>query len=171
MTAAPAVAVRPATPSDRPFLARVYASTREEELADVPFTPEQKAAFLEQQFSAQSLHYERHYFDTTFDVIEVDGEPAGRLIVGRWAQEIRIVDIAILPPQRGRGVGTQILAPVLAEADARGVPTTIHVERQNPAQRLYRRLGFVPTADDDPVYLRFERPPATAGGDQPKTAS
>lgn len=171
MSTRPRVTLRPATPSDRPFLARVYASTREQELAHVPFTAEEKVAFLEQQFTAQSRHYAQHYHDTTFDVIEVDGEPAGRLIVGRWAREIRIVDIAILPPQRGRGVGTHVLAPVLAEADARGVPTTIHVERQNPAQRLYRRLGFVPVADDDPVYLRFERPPTTAGDDQPKTAS
>jgi ribosomal protein S18 acetylase RimI-like enzyme len=158
-----AIALRPALPEDRPFLLEVYASTREQELAQVPFTPEQKAAFLEQQFTAQSRHYEQHYRDTSFDVVEVGGEPAGRLIVGRWEQEIRIVDVALLPHFRGRGLGTRLLAPVLAEADARGVRTSIHVERSNPAQRLYRRLGFVPAEDgDEGVYLRFDRPP---GGD------
>lgn len=162
MSVPPKVTLRPSTPEDRPFLARVYASTREQELAAVPFSAEQKAAFLEQQFTAQSLHYERHYHDTSFDVVEVDGVPAGRLIVGRWAREIRIVDVALLPEYRGRGVGTHVLSPVLAEADARGVPTTIHVETLNPAQRLYRRLGFRPATTEPAegsVYLRFERPP------------
>ncbi len=159
--AAPAVALRTASPEDRDFLAQVYASTREEELRGVPFSPEEKASFLEHQFTAQSLHYERHYFDTTFDVIEVDGQPAGRLIVGRWHDQVRIVDIALLPAFRGQGVGTKVLGPVLAEADARGVPATIHVERFNPAQSLYRRLGFVPTKEDENgIHLYFERPPA-----------
>jgi ribosomal protein S18 acetylase RimI-like enzyme len=155
------IALRPATDADQPFLAAVYASTREAELATVPFTPEQRRAFLAHQFAAQSHHYATHYHDTTFDVIEVDGAPAGRLIVGRWEREIRIVDVALLPELRGRGVGTRVLTPVLAEADARSVPTTIHVEHANPAQRLYRRLGFVPAAEVG-AYLRFERQPKTA---------
>lgn len=172
MSDGPTVALRPSTSDDRGFLARVYASTREEELASVPFTPEEKAAFLEQQFSAQTQHYAQHYHDTSFDLILVDGEPAGRLIVGRWKEEIRVVDIALLPPFRGLGVGTRVLEPVLAEADARGVPATIHVEQFNPAQRLYRRLGFRPVSTEA-IYLKFERP---VGGvppdaDQPKIAS
>ena len=174
----PPVALRPSTPEDRPFLARVYASTREAELAQTPFTDEEKAAFVEQQFTAQTRHYEAHYFDTSFDVVEVDGEPAGRLIVGRWTAEIRIVDIALLPAFRGQGVGTRVLAPVLAEADARGVPTTIHVEVFNPARRLYERLGFAVVAEAEQVYLKLERPvgggpagPEPPPADQPKIAS
>ena len=113
----PAVALRPATEADRDFLARVYASTREQELAQVPLSPEQKAAFLRQQFEAQSAHYESNYTETSFDVVLVDGEPAGRLIVARWAEELRIVDIAMLPQQRGRGVGGRLMGELLAEAD------------------------------------------------------
>ncbi|MBF6620475.1 MAG: GNAT family N-acetyltransferase [Patulibacter sp.] len=159
--------MRSATPADRPFLARVYASTREQELAQAPFTPEQRAAFVAQQFEAQSRHYAEHYHDTSFDVIEVDGVAAGRLIVGRWTHEIRIVDIALLPEHRGRGVGSRVLAPVLAEADARGVPATIHVEQFNPAQRLYRRLGFREISREA-IYLKLERP--VGAGDQAKIA-
>jgi ribosomal protein S18 acetylase RimI-like enzyme len=151
------VRLRSATVADRPFLARVYASTREQELARVPFTDEERAAFVAQQFDAQSRHYAAHYHDTSFDVIEVDGVPAGRLIVGRWTREIRVVDIALLPEFRGLGVGSRVLAPVLAEADERGVPTTIHVETFNPAQRLYHRLGFREVSREA-VYLKFERP-------------
>jgi len=153
----PRIVLRSAIPADRPFLARVYASTREAELAQVPFTPEQRAAFVAQQFDAQSRHYAEHYHDTSFDVIEVDGVPAGRLIVGRWTREIRVVDIALLAEHRGRGVGSRVLAPVLAEADERGVPATIHVETFNPAQRLYHRLGFREVSREA-VYLKLERP-------------
>lgn len=159
MIVEPRIGLRPVTPADRPFLERVYGSTREEELAQVPFTDEQRAAFVAQQFEAQSRHYATHYHDTSFDVIEVDGVPAGRLIVGRWTREIRVVDIALLPEHRGRGIGSRVLAPVLAEADARGVPTTIHVEQFNPAQRLYHRLGFREVSREA-IYLKLERPVA-----------
>jgi ribosomal protein S18 acetylase RimI-like enzyme len=156
----PAVALRPAADADDELLARVYASTREEELAPVPFSPEEKARFLEQQFAAQSTHYARHYADASFDVVLVDGVPAGRLIVARRERESIVVDIALLPEHRSRGVGTRLLRPILADADQRGATVTVHAERFNRALHLYRRLGFAPVADDG-VYLTLERPPAT----------
>lgn len=148
-----AVALRPIGPGDEPFLCRVYASTREEELRPVPWTAAQKAAFLRQQFQAQHAYYQERYTGTRFDVILRDGEPIGRLYVARWDDEIRIVDIALLPEHRGGGIGTAILRSLLAEAAAAGKPVRIHVERQNPARRLYERLGFVPIADKGVYYL------------------
>lgn len=172
--AAPSVALRPATPADEPLLAAVYASTREAELAQMPFTAEQKTSFLAQQFAAQSHHYAQ-YTDTTFDVVLVDGVPSGRLIVGRWADQLRIVDIALLAPVRGRGIGHGLVSGVIDEAEQRGVPTTIYVERFNPAQRLYARLGFeLAQEDDGGIYLFLERRPTSrphAPRAQPNTAS
>jgi ribosomal protein S18 acetylase RimI-like enzyme len=164
---APTVTLRPAREDDRSFLARVYASTREEELAPLPWTDDQKARFLAQQFDAQTAHYAEHYADASFEVVLVDGEPAGRLIVHRGEGEIRIVDIALLPRFRSRGIGTRLLRPLLDEGTRRGAKVTIHVERFNPALSLYRRLGFAPVAEEG-VYLRLERPP---GADQAKIAS
>jgi ribosomal protein S18 acetylase RimI-like enzyme len=155
------VALRPAGADDEPFLAGVYASTRAEELAHVPFDEAQRARFLAQQFAAQSAHYATHYGDAALDVVLVDGERAGRLIVSRARGRIVIVDIALLPEFRGRGIGSRLLAPIFAEADATGVPVTIHVERTNRARRLYERLGFAVVADDQ-VYLTLERQPNTA---------
>jgi len=151
---------------DRPFLERVYASTREEELAPVPWSAEQKAAFLCQQFAAQHAHYTTHDADASFDVVTVDGEPAGRLYVDRRPDELRVIDIALLPAFRGAGLGTRLLRPLLDEAASRGVPVTIHVEHSNRAMGLYRRLGFEPVRDEG-VYVLMRRAPAA----QPNAAS
>jgi ribosomal protein S18 acetylase RimI-like enzyme len=148
----PSVVLRPVEPGDESFLERVYGSTRADELAQVPWTDEQKAAFVAHQFAAQTAHYAEHYKGLTADVILVDGDPAGRLLVARWSEEIRIVDISLLPGFRGRGVGTGLLRELIDEARDAGKRLSIHVEVQNPAMRLYERLGFRP-AGDAGVYL------------------
>jgi ribosomal protein S18 acetylase RimI-like enzyme len=119
----------------------------------------QKDTFLRMQFEAQDAWYREHYAGASFDVVVVDGEPAGRLYVHRGETEIRIIDIALVPEHRGSGVGTSLLQDLLAEADAAGKSVTIHVERENPALRFYERLGFT-LAEDKGVYLFLERPPA-----------
>jgi ribosomal protein S18 acetylase RimI-like enzyme len=150
------VTLRPLRDDDGDFSSRVYAATREEELAAV-FSPAQKAAFLAQQSAAQTAHYARQHAGMSSHVVLVDAEPAGRLLVARWTHEIRIVDIALLPEYRGAGVGTRLLGSLIEESEAAGKPLTIHVERANPARRLYDRLGFVPVADRG-LYLLMERP-------------
>jgi ribosomal protein S18 acetylase RimI-like enzyme len=122
----------------------------------VPWDDAQKDAFLRMQFDAQDAWYRENYAQASFDVILVDGEPAGRLYLHRGASEIRIVDIALLPEHRGGGIGTALLGDLLAEADAAGKSVTIHVERLNPVLRLYERLGFS-VAEDKGVYLFLER--------------
>jgi ribosomal protein S18 acetylase RimI-like enzyme len=153
------VTLRPVDADDERFLLRVYAGTREEELAPVPWSAEQKAAFVAQQFAAQSAHYAEHYAGLTADVILLGGVPAGRLLVARWAEEIRIVDISILPEFRGGGAGSALLRELLAEAEAAGKRLSIHVERENRALGLYERLGFRPVGEHG-VHLRMEWDPA-----------
>jgi ribosomal protein S18 acetylase RimI-like enzyme len=142
------------------FLLRVYHSVREEELAVVlDWTEEQKAAFVRQQFEAQHRWYQDHYDGAQFDVILVDGAPAGRLYVHRRPKEIRLVDIALLPEFRKGGLGTSILLDLLAEGEAAGKPVTIHVEVFNQAMRLYERLGFRPIEERGPYRLMEWRAP------------
>jgi ribosomal protein S18 acetylase RimI-like enzyme len=152
------VALRPVRGDDEPFLLSVYASTREEELAPVPWSDADKAAFVAMQFAAQSAHYAQHYTGMTSDVILVDGEQAGRLLVARWTHEIRIVDISLLARCRGRGTGSELLAELMDEATEMGKRLSIHVERHNRALGLYERLGFEPVGETG-VYLRMEWDP------------
>jgi len=150
----PRVTFRPIAPDDGELLLRIYRSTREEELAMVlDWNEEMKAAFVHQQFEAQHVWYRDHYEGAQFDVILVDGAPAGRLYVHRRADEIRLVDITLLPDFRKGGLGTSILHDLLAEGREAGKPVTIHVEVFNPAMRLYERLGFVPVEERGPYRL------------------
>jgi ribosomal protein S18 acetylase RimI-like enzyme len=140
--------------TDLPFLARVYASTRTEELAPVPWTEAQKIAFLDMQFRAQHAHYQTNYPKALWLVVERGGDAIGRLYLVRWPRELRLIDIAILPEYRGQGIGTAILRDLFA--DAAGQPVTIHVEKNNPAMSLYARLGFRPIGEHG-VYDLLER--------------
>jgi GNAT superfamily N-acetyltransferase len=153
---------RPIQADDQELLLGVYASTREEELAAVVWEAGQKKVFLRQQFTAQHAWYQENYAGAEFLVILRDGVPAGRLYVVRWEKEIRLIDIALLPEHRNAGVGSAILAEILAEGSAAAKPVTIHVEKFNPALRLYSRLGFTPI-EDRGVYLLMERAPERAG--------
>jgi ribosomal protein S18 acetylase RimI-like enzyme len=146
------IALRPITAEDDLFLAAVYASTRAEELAVTGWSDEDKAVFCRRQFDAQAAHYRENYPGASFQVIERDGVSIGRLYVARWEKEIRIVDIALLPEHRGTGIGTKLLRELQEEARSVGKSLTIHVERFNPALRLYERLGFK-QVEDKGVYL------------------
>ena len=153
--------LRPVADADQAFLVGLYASVREEELAQVDWDQGLKDAFVEQQFAAQDAHYRTNYPGATLDLIEVDGRPAGRLYVHRGPSDIRIMDIALAPEFRGQGIGTSLLRDLMAEADASGRKLSIHVEMNNPARALYDRLGFEP-AGEHGVYVLMERAPAAS---------
>jgi ribosomal protein S18 acetylase RimI-like enzyme len=155
----PTITFRPIGPDDEPFLYRVYAGTRTEELAPLPWDAAQKEAFLRMQFTAQHRHYQDQFPDASFEVVFADAHPVGRLYVQRSPEELHVIDIALLPEHRRAGIGTALLNDLLAEADQDGVPVRIHVERFNPALRLYERLGFTVIGDTG-VYFHMERAPA-----------
>jgi ribosomal protein S18 acetylase RimI-like enzyme len=160
----PRITLRPVSAGDRDFLLQVYASTRDEELRLVDWSDDQKAAFVRMQFEAQDAYYREHYHPATFEVVEVDGEPVGRLYVARWEDEIRIIDVTLLPEHRGRGMGTSLIRALLDEAAASGKRLSIHVEKHNPARRLYERLGFAESADRGPYVLMEATPRAPTSG-------
>ncbi len=159
-TAPPATAVsfRPLAAGDLEFLYRLYASTREEELAPVPWSDEQKESFLRFQFDAQHRYYQEHFPDADYLVIERRERPIGRLYLDRRPDEHRLIDIALVPGSRGAGIGGAILRDLQEEAGAAGKPLRIHVERNNPALRLYARLGFEPLEEQGIYYLMEWRP-------------
>jgi GNAT superfamily N-acetyltransferase len=155
-----AITLRPMHPEDEGFLYTVYASTRLDELASLGWSKGQRIAFLTMQFRAQHLSYMTQFPAADFLIILWHESPIGRLYIERRSDEIRGIDIALLPAYRQAGIGTAILQGLLAEAACAGKPFRIHVEKFNRARRLYERLGFT-TLYDDGVYLFMEwRPEA-----------
>lgn len=153
--------LRSETDADIPFLMQLYAATREAEMAQAPWTAEQKQAFLASQFQAQRHHYRTYIDGCAFDVLEFEGAPMGRLYLETRVTRLHIVDIALLPQWRGQGIGTAIVEALQAAGRASGKGVGIFVEKFNPALRLYRRLGFIDVADHE-VYLEMEWLPQSA---------
>lgn len=152
------IALRAITAGDADFLYSVYASTRADEMARVDWDSEQKEAFLRMQFHAQSQFYVENYPGAEFQVITLNDQPVGRLYVHRRKDEIRIMDIGLLPESRNLGIGSALLQDILEQGKNLNLPVTIHVEQFNPALRLYKRLGFR-QKEDKGVYLLMEWSP------------
>ena len=149
------ISTRLVTPADRDFLCALYASTRLEELRMTGWEQEQIDVFLEQQFEAQSLHYAAHYNPDGFMLLCQGKEAIGRLYLEERTDEIRIVDIALLPAHRGQGIGRSVLTDVMTMATQQGKCVRIHVEQNNPAQSLYQRLGYT-KIDEHGIYHLME---------------
>jgi GNAT superfamily N-acetyltransferase len=120
-------------------------------LALVNWNHSQKEAFLRSQFYLQDQFYKKNYPGAQFQVILMNGQPIGRFYVHRRNAEIRVMDIALIPEFRGKGIGSALLKEIFAEATLNNLPVTIHVERFNPAMHLYERLGFC-LAEERGVY-------------------
>jgi ribosomal protein S18 acetylase RimI-like enzyme len=151
--------LRPVSLDDEAFLFQVYSSTRAEEMGLVPWSDEQKQAFLEMQFNAQRQSYRQEFPDAEYHVILHDGVSAGRLIVDRADERILVIDIALLPEHRRIGIGSALICDLKAEAQETGRPLRLEVENFNPAYRLYERLGFE-KVDEAGFYWRMEWRPS-----------
>lgn len=154
-------ATRAECDADVPFLLRLYASTRANELALLPWSQPQKEAFVQQQFSAQRQQYRLHFPDTGFAVITRDDAPVGRLYLQRRESEYHVIDITLLPEIQRQGVGTAVFETLFARARAERVGVGLSVAQFNPALALYLRLGFRPIGEAE-VYLEMAWQPDAA---------
>lgn len=151
------ISLRPETDADLPFLRQLYASTLTDELTPLPWIADQVASCCRQQFEAQRGQFRQHYPDARFSIVMVNGVPAGRLYVHLTDAALTILDVALLPSHRRRGVGRRLLLPVLDQADVAHLPVRLHVERDNPVAGWCRRHGFVIVGEVGP-YWEMERP-------------
>lgn len=148
--------LRKVTDSDLNFLYKVYASTRYDELEATGWSKAQKDEFLLMQFKAQDQFYKQQFSEASYEIVQCDGQDAGRLYLDKREDEIRIVDIALLPSFRGKGLGSRLLKTIIENAFTDGLAVRIHVEKNNPALTLYQRLGFEEIGDKG-VYWLMEK--------------
>lgn len=155
------VSLRPATVQDRDLLFQIYAGTRRDEFAALDWPPEQLAGFLQMQWRAQQRHYQSAYPNAEDSIVVVNDAGVGRMLVDCSPTDIVLVDLALLPEYRNRGIGTSLLNKVLAKGDSEKKPVRLSVIKSNPAVHWYQCFGFSQVADDG-VYLGLERLPAEA---------
>lgn len=157
------ITLRQALIEDERFLFDLYASTRAEELDAWGWDDVQRQAFLALQFRGQQAHYDG-YPNQDHQIVIEDGRPIGRLFVSRLENEIRLVDITLMPEFRGQGIGGRLIRGLIDEAQRTGKAVRLHVEKHNQAQRLYRRLGFEVFGDAETHWLMMWRDQYKTGG-------
>lgn len=153
------ITLRLAQPDDGTFLCELYSSTRREELSALGWDTAQQDTFLKFQFTAQRRHYEIAFPDSDHRIVLRDENPIGRILVFTSPIEMRLVDIALLPEYRGRGIGEGLLRDLLDAAKAANKPVTLHVAKISRAASLYRRLGFSIAGDAGTDYKMEWRAP------------
>ena len=152
---APAYRLRAATETDAAFVYRARVAGLKEYVARTWGWDE---AFQAKRFS-------EHFSPARYQIVVVEGRDAGALSVEDRSNEVLLADIELLPEYRGRGLGTAIVAAIVAEAKARGLPVALQVLKVNPARRLYERLGFVLTGQTETHFLMSTPRPGTAAQD------
>ena len=159
LAAASDVELRDERIDDEPFVADLYAETRHTELAPVPWNETQKHFFLRSQFALQRDYYRQHYKGAEFLVIVERDTPIGRIYLHQGHDEIRLMEIALIQQRQGCGIGTRLVGALGELANDDDCELTLHVERDNPAVRLYQRLGFT-LREERGVNLFLGRAPA-----------
>jgi ribosomal protein S18 acetylase RimI-like enzyme len=154
-SAQPQISLRSVRGEDHSVLLEIYASTRADEMALVPWTVEQKEAFVQMQFAAQLEQYQKQFPEAKHDLIISDDHPVGRLYVAREKDRIEIIDITLLSQERNTGIGSYLLKELMNESVRKGVPLRIYVEGFNRSLRLFERLGFKPLAEQG-VHILLE---------------
>jgi len=127
---------------DKELLFKIFASTRKEEMLQSDWNNEQINDFLQMQFNLQHNQYMQNYQNPNFDIIFCDNKPVGRLYINRTIDDIRIIDISILPEYRFMGIASKLLKELITESENKQIPLSLHVEFNNPALQWYERLGF-----------------------------
>lgn len=160
-TIASGLSLRPCTGHDRAFERALFETARSDAALLAAWPAPMRGAFLDQQFQCQSEHYALVYPRAERAIVTVAGTPAGRVILDRCGLEWCLIDIALQPAIRGRGLGARLIAHMQTAARRRGASMTLTVEMHNRAQRLYRRLGFRPYEAAPPHLFMRWRPPAS----------
>lgn len=141
-------ALRDRTDTDQAFVQALYSSTREDLRQALP-DPAQLLPLLAMQQNAQEAGFRRQFPEARQWLLLRSGRPIGRVVVDAAAQNLRVVDIAIVPEARRSGAATAVLRALQAHALAQGLPLCLAVAHGNhAAQSLYRRLGFATTSED-----------------------
>ncbi|MGB7976161.1 MAG: GNAT family N-acetyltransferase [Roseiarcus sp.] len=141
---------------DVAFLFALFAATRSPEMEVMPIDAKAKDFLLRAQYRSMTETYRREYPNARWEVVEIEGEPAGLLVTDVGSACVTYVDIAILPHVQRRGLARRVMLKALEEPRLLGLPARVSVLMHNVASlRLCERVGFV-RAEESPPFVRLE---------------
>lgn len=159
--AAREVGLRPERTEDAPFIRELYRAIRWPEMAAMGWPEAMRIPFLDQQFDFQTRHYRAHYAGAAWCIVTLADQPIGRLYFLQGSEELRVIDISILPQVQGQGIGSALMRGLQKQAQDAGTLFSLHVAMDNPrAHQLYERLGFVPSGESGGTHQRMEWDPS-----------
>lgn len=144
----PVIDRRRAVDADHEFLFEVFCSALMPDDALLSLTESEREPLLREQFEAREKHYRKSYCLADFDVLTVDGKPAGNLYVDRGDDEFVLINISILPRYRNQGIGTAVVGRIVEQAGRLVLPVRARVPHRSRAAHLLQRLGFEQVGDD-----------------------
>jgi len=135
--------LRIARNEDTPFLSALFFERNAPRFASLGWDDLQLRSILQMQYRARAKGYAEQFADLKdFVILDSKQQPIGELLLHEAAGEIRIVDVCISSSKQGRGVATRLLRELQQEAIVKEATITLRVDHENPARRLYQRLGF-----------------------------
>lgn len=108
------------------------------------------------QYQAKNVGHGDSYPDAHYYMIEKAGDVVGRLVIDFGHNEVRVVDITVLPAWHGQGIGQTVIQAMQKVAGSLRLPVVLTALLNNqPALSLYRKLGFRLDPDNRPGDIRL----------------
>jgi ribosomal protein S18 acetylase RimI-like enzyme len=130
--------LRPARPEDFDYCARLYFEGMEKIIKELNLNMDAQVAGLRQRWDVTQVR-----------IITLDGKDIGWLQSFEKDDALFLGQLFVDGALRRRGIGTEVVKALIEEAARAGRAMTLGVVKTNPALRLYERLGFRTTHEDE----------------------
>ncbi len=142
------ITLRPVGSTDEALLLQIFAESHCAGYEQLGLEPSALASLIRMQFQARQAQYQVYPGGVEYLICR-DEVVLGNCWLSDTAEQLRVLDIAVLAEHRRQGVARVVLGQICARASAAGKPVRLSVWHQNiPALELYRAFGFVPDSAD-----------------------
>ena len=132
------ITLRPALTQDFEYCKRLYFSGMNKIIEELNLDRTAQAVGLQQQWILTQVH-----------IITLDGSDVGWLQTKMQDDGLFVAQLFVDAPVQRRGIGTEVMNRLIADAARANHAVLLAVVKINRAVRLYERLGFQITHEDD----------------------
>jgi GNAT superfamily N-acetyltransferase len=141
------IALRPAVTQDFEYCKRLYFAGMKKIIEELNLDVTAQATTFREQWALPQVR-----------IIAVDGSDVGWLQTIMRDDGLFVAQLFVDGPFQRRGIGTDVMNRLIGEAARLNQGVRLAVVKTNPALRLYERLGFHTTHDDDRKFYMKREP-------------